>query len=95
MPVCMSKNQTQSVGTKNKLDSKILREHVRRKYHRPGNGVLQTEAEIARALGEEVRTVRHWRHIGIIPWVSLGHRTIRLRLQDVLDALGKRTVKEV
>ena len=95
MPVCMGKNQTQSVGTENKSDSKILTQYVRRKYHRPGNGVLQTEAEIAAALGEEVRTIRHWRHTGVIPWVSLGHRTIRLRLQDVLDALRKRTVKAV
>jgi len=73
----------------------ILTDHVRRKYHRPGNGVLKTEAEIATALGEEVRTIRHWRHSGIIPWVSLGHRTIRLRLEDVLDALRKRTIKGV
>jgi hypothetical protein len=91
----MNNNQTQSVSTKNKLDSKILTEHVRRKYHRPGNGVLQTEAEIARMLGEEVRTIRHWRHTGRVPFISLGYRTIRMRLPDVLDALGKRIVKEV
>jgi excisionase family DNA binding protein len=78
---------------KNKQDS--ITEHVRRKYHRPGNGVLKTEAEIATALGEEVRTIRHWRHSGIIPWVFLGHRTVRLKLEDVLDALRKRTIKGV
>jgi hypothetical protein len=79
----------------NKLDSKILTEQVRRKYHRPGNGVLQTEAEIAAALGEEVRTIRHWRHSGVIPSLVLGHRTIRFRLPDVIDALEARTVKPV
>jgi hypothetical protein len=87
----MSKNQTQSVGTKNKPDSKS----ERRKYHRPGNGVLQTEAEIAAALGEEPRTIRTWRHAGIIPGVVLGRRTVRYKFEDVLRALQKRTVKEV
>jgi hypothetical protein len=80
---------------KNKLDSKIVTECVRRKYHRPGNGVLQTEAEIAAALGEEVRTIRHWRHTGVIPALVLGHRTIRLKLPDVIKALEARTVKPV
>ena len=78
-----------------KTESTALIEHVRRKYHRPGNGVLQTEEEIALALGEESRTIRTWRHAGIIPFVSLGYRTIRYRLPDVIKALEKRTIKAV
>jgi len=64
-------------------------------YHRPGNGLLKTEDEIAAELGEHVRTIRTWRHAGIIPGVVLGHRTIRYKLDDVLNALKKRTVREV
>lgn len=66
-----------------------------RQYHRPGNGLLKTEEEIAAALGEERRTIRTWRHAGVIPGVVLGHRTIRYRLPDVIKALEKRTVREV
>jgi hypothetical protein len=78
-----------------KPDSTPLTECVRRKYHRPGNGLLKTESEIAAALGEEPRTIRTWRHAGIIPGVVLGHRTIRYKFEDVLRALQKRTVEEV
>jgi hypothetical protein len=72
-----------------------LTDAVRREYHRPGNGLLQTEAEIAAALGETERTIRTWRHGGIIPSTVLGHRTVRYRLNDVIKALERRTVKEV
>jgi hypothetical protein len=78
-----------------KRNSKTLTEHVRKQYHRPGNGALMDESEIARALGEETRTVRTWRLAGIIPALILGHRTIRFKLDAVLDALAKRTIKEV
>jgi len=64
-----------------------------KKYRRPGKGVLSSEAELARALGEELRTVRNWRYKGIIPYLSLGHRSIRYRLDAVLAALDKRQVK--
>ena len=64
-------------------------------YHRPGNGLLKTETEIAVALGEEERTIRYWRHTNLIPAVILGRRTIRYRLADVIRALEKRIVKEV
>jgi hypothetical protein len=76
-------------------ESTALLEHVRREYHRPGNGVLKTEEEIAVALGEEARTIRTWRHAGVIPFVQLGYRTIRYRLADVIKAIEKRVVKEV
>jgi hypothetical protein len=91
----MSKNETLSVGTSSKLDSKVLTEHVRRKYHRPGNGALLIEEELAAVLGEEPRTIRTWRHDGIIPAVVVGHRTIRYRLEAVMAALRKREVREV
>jgi excisionase family DNA binding protein len=78
-----------------KTQSKTLAECVRRKYHRPGNGLLQTESEIAAVLGEETRTIRTWRHAGIIPAIILGHRSVRFRLDDVVKALEARTVKPV
>jgi hypothetical protein len=65
-----------------------------KKYRRPGRGELLTEAELARALGEEVRTVRNWRYKGIIPYLSLGHRQVRYRLDAVLTALEKRQIKK-
>jgi hypothetical protein len=65
------------------------------KHSRRGNGLLKTESEIAAALGEKERTIRSWRHSGVIPCVVIGHRTVRFRLPDVIRALEKRTVKEV
>lgn len=70
-------------------------EKSRKVYRRPGNGLLKTESELAAELGEEPRTIRGWRHAGIIPGVVLGHRTIRYKLPDVIKALEKRTVREV
>jgi Helix-turn-helix domain len=64
-----------------------------KKYHRPGKGELLTEAELARPLGETPRTIRSWRHKGIIPYLVLGHRSIRYRLDSVLAALSKREIK--
>jgi hypothetical protein len=63
-------------------------------YRRPGKGELLTEAELARALGEEERTVRNWRYKGMIPFLKLGHRSIRFRLDMVLEALDKRSLKK-
>jgi hypothetical protein len=65
------------------------------KYERRGNGALKTEEEIANALGEEPRTIRTWRHNGIIPVIVLGHKTRRYRLESVLAALQKREVRPV
>jgi Helix-turn-helix domain len=81
--------------SKKQRKRETLTDCVRRKYHRPGNGLLQTEAEIAAALGEEIRTIRHWRHSGVIHPIVMGYRTIRYRLEDVLKALERRTVKPV
>ena len=64
-----------------------------KKYRRRGGDELKTEAELARKLGEEERTVRNWRYRGLIPYLSLGHRSIRYRLDAVLAALEKRSVK--
>ena len=64
-----------------------------RKYKRPGHGELLTIDELARALGESVRTVRNWQYKNIVPYLSLGHKQVRFRLADVLAALAKRTVK--
>ena len=75
--------------------TETLTECVRRKYHRPGNGLLKTEDEIASALGESVRTVRSLWHARIIPGIVLGHRTVRYNLDAVLHAISKRTVSAV
>jgi hypothetical protein len=60
-----------------------------------GNRFLLTESEIARALVEKERTIRSWRHAGVIPAVVIGHRTVRYRLPDVIRALERRTIREV
>jgi len=65
----------------------------RKKYRRRGNGFLLTEAELAKKSGEEERTIRYWRQTGRIPAVAIGYRTFRYRLEDVLEALSKRTLK--
>lgn len=61
--------------------------------NRPGKGALSTTEEIAGALGENPRTVETLRRKGAIPYLSLGHRTVRYKLADVLAALEKRTIK--
>jgi excisionase family DNA binding protein len=64
-----------------------------RTHKRPGGGELLNIQELAAALGESVRTVRNWQHKGGIPYLRLGHRSIRFRLFAVLEALEKKTVK--
>jgi len=64
-----------------------------KKRKRPGGGELSTEAELARSLGELERTVRTWRIKGVIPHIRIGHKTIRYRLDAVLEALDKRNMK--
>jgi excisionase family DNA binding protein len=64
-----------------------------KKYRRPGNGELKTIKELARKLGETERTIRNWQYKGIIPYIVLGRRSIRFRLDAVLAALEKRQVK--
>jgi excisionase family DNA binding protein len=65
----------------------------RKKHRRLGNGVLLTTEELATQLGESARSIRSWKHKGAIPYVNLGYRTHRFRLDDVLVALQRRTIK--
>jgi hypothetical protein len=62
-------------------------------YHRPGGGRLKTEAEMAALLGEQQRTLRHWRLRGIVPCITLGFRTLRYDPDRVMAALAKRETK--
>jgi hypothetical protein len=64
-----------------------------RSSKRPGYGLLKTQAELAAALGEDVRTIQKWRRKGLIPSLVLGHRTLRFKLDDVLTALSRRQAK--
>jgi hypothetical protein len=95
-------NGTKGTGQQKKMNDEVVGSRRRRntkprsqwkKYQRPGKGELLTEAELARPLGETPRTIRNWRHKGIIPYLVLGHRSIRYRLDAVLAALDKREVK--
>jgi hypothetical protein len=65
----------------------------RKRHPRPGGGVVLTEQELAKALGERVRTIRTLDKNGIIPHLHLGHRTKRYLLDSVLAALQKREHK--
>lgn len=65
----------------------------RKQNHRRGNGVLLTAEELAAQLGESARTIRSWKHKHAIPYVDLGYRTHRFRLNDVLAQLERRTIK--
>ena len=65
-----------------------------RKYKRPGGGELLNIQELAAALGETVRTIRNWQYKNIIPYLSLGKRQVRYRLDAVLAALEKRQIKK-
>ena len=65
-----------------------------RKYKRPGRGELLNIQELAAALGETVRTIRNWQYKNIIPYLSLGRRQVRYRLDAVLQALDKKTVRK-
>lgn len=67
----------------------------RSKSSRNGGGELLDTRELAAALGESERTIRTWKVRGAIPVVVLGYRTHRYRLDDVLRALAKRTIREV
>jgi Helix-turn-helix domain len=66
-----------------------------RKIQRVGNGRLLTGNELAVKLGESERIVSSLRHKGIIPYLKLGHRTIRYNESAVIAALEKREVKAI
>jgi hypothetical protein len=59
------------------------------------NKYLLTGAELADVLGEKPLTIRNWRRIGLIPFLSLGYRSVRYDPDKVLAALRRREVKEV
>ena len=65
----------------------------RKKFLRHGSGELLDTQGLARALNESPFTVRDWRHKGIIPYLRLGHRSIRYRLPAVIAALEKFTIR--
>jgi hypothetical protein len=75
------------------MNKQELKPKTSRKVKRPGHGFLMTEVEIARQLGETPITVRNWRYANIIPFVDCGFRSKRYRLADVLEALGRRTIR--
>jgi hypothetical protein len=89
-----SNDSDEVVATKPKPKRKMKARSKWKRYRRPGKGELKSEAELARALGEEQRTVRNWRYRGLIPYLSLGHRSIRYRLPQVLEALEKRQINK-
>jgi len=62
-------------------------------YKRPGKGELLSTEELARALGETARTIANWRSRGLVPYIVLGHRSIRYRLEAVLATLDKKQIK--
>ena len=63
-----------------------------RKVTRPRGGALLDQSELARVLGESERTIRTWRKANLIPFIVIGYRTHRYKLDDVLAALEKRVV---
>ena len=66
-----------------------------RRVRRRGGGCLLNATELAAALGESKRTVLTWRQRGLIPFIDAGYRSKRFKLDAVLVALSKRTIKEV
>jgi excisionase family DNA binding protein len=62
-------------------------------HRRPGNGELLNKSELARKLGESDRTIQRWQQRGLIPCIRMGHRSLRFRLDAVLEALDRKQVK--
>jgi excisionase family DNA binding protein len=77
------------------MTSKQVTKAPRKQNQRRGNGVLLTTEELAKELGENPRTIRTWKHKHAIPYVHLGYRTHRFKLNDVLAHLERRTIKPV
>jgi excisionase family DNA binding protein len=50
---------------------------------------------VAHDCGVSPRTIENWVAQRKIPFLELGHRTIRFRLADVRHALDRKTVKEI
>jgi len=56
------------------------------------NPKLLTAQELADALNMKHRTIQRYTQIGMIPFVYLGHRTIRYNLEEVESALLRRSM---
>jgi hypothetical protein len=65
----------------------------RKKFIRRGSGELLDTRELALALNESPFTIRTWRKKRIVPYLRIGHRSIRYRLPAVLAALERFTIK--
>ena len=58
-------------------------------------GSLPNTQDIARYFGVSPRTVDRWRAEKRIPFLALGHRTIRYRWKDVEAALERHKIQEI
>jgi excisionase family DNA binding protein len=61
----------------------------------PNQPDLVDKYVIAHDCGVSPRTIENWVAQRKIPFLELGHRTIRFRLADVRRALSRKTVKEI
>jgi excisionase family DNA binding protein len=60
--------------------------------YEPAPTDLFTTDEACRVLKSDERQVRRWRASGELPYVRLGHRTIRFRRQDLERFIADRAV---
>jgi hypothetical protein len=67
--------------------------HLWKKHRRYGGGDILNLHELSLALGESERTIEYWRSIGVIPFLRVGHRTVRFDLSRVKAALMRREVR--
>ena len=51
--------------------------------------------KLATELGVPVHSLRSFVYKGVVPYVKLGHTTVKFRASEVERALKKRTVREV
>ena len=51
--------------------------------------------QMAAELGVTVRTLRELVYRGVVPYLKLGHRTVKFQSSRVVKALAKREVREI
>jgi excisionase family DNA binding protein len=56
---------------------------------------LLSYEQLSAELGVPVRSLRELVYAGVIPYLKLGHRTVKFQRSRVEKALAKREVKEV
>lgn len=56
---------------------------------------LVTKKVVAADLGVGLRTLEKWIAERRIPFIRIGHRTLRFRLDDVRRAIARRQTKEI